>query len=386
MMKKGNILPLTFILISALAAIVFSYSYLTVTSLKNSGRAVSQAQALCLAEAGLAKATWYLMTPVVSGGKGITWRTPGTTESFAGGSYTLRINDPSSGNILITAEGTVGSVNRVIQAEYNQYPAAVKYGIFGSNYLGIGDRTRVRGDIYNNGDVQIDPGAIVSGEVVVTPGHSISGGGTWTPGSLPADPPAFPWLDTTYYDAEIAAAAAQNLNINKYYYGTVNLAGGKLYDKNNMTIYGTIVGPGVIAAAYDLTIKFGATIDQRVTLIAGRNLKFENSISLGGDSTMFGRTSISFFDNIAIANRVSLLSPNLVSIGNWQTINGIIYGGQVSIGNHSVVRGNLIGGATGAVSLGDDSYFSFDPIRRPSTPPPGLDTSFSFRNGSWKEL
>ena len=366
--KKGNILPLTFILLTALAVIVASLAFLTSTGIKNLSYVGNRARSLYIAEAGLQKAAWYLMTPTYQGGKGIAWRVAGTTESFAGGSYTIRVGNASTGNIIITAEGTYRGITRTIQALYSLYPTALDYGIVNTNNLTLGSGSQVRGDIYSEGTITNNGGSIE--------------GDVWTPANPPDPVPTIPTLDTSYYDSEIAAAYAQNININTVR-GFTNLGGGKLYDKNNMTIIGTIVGPGVICAAHDLTVKWGATIDQNIMLIAGNDLKFEYNISMGNNSTMYAGHSLNFTNSLVIADKATLISPNLVFVGGWQRINGIIFANQANLGSQSTVRGNIIGGSA---TLGENSSFTYDQNSRPATPPPGLDTSFSFIKGSWKEL
>lgn len=89
--RKGMVLMLTFIIITTLTAIVVVFLYLTSTQLKGSAGDAASRKALWLAEAGMQKATWYLRTPVASGGKGENWTTTTgeTSVSLGGGTYKI---------------------------------------------------------------------------------------------------------------------------------------------------------------------------------------------------------------------------------------------------------------------------------------------------------
>lgn len=86
------VLLLTFIMITALTAIVVAFLYMSSTQLKGSGYDVASNKALWLAEAGVQKAIWNLKTPLGSGGQGEDWTTAGTTETLGNGSYTMVVD------------------------------------------------------------------------------------------------------------------------------------------------------------------------------------------------------------------------------------------------------------------------------------------------------
>ena len=87
--RSGTALILTFIMLVSLTAITIAFLYMTSVRVKVMGYDTASSQALWLAEAGLQKAIWNLMTPVGSGGQGESWDTTGTTESLGNGNYTM---------------------------------------------------------------------------------------------------------------------------------------------------------------------------------------------------------------------------------------------------------------------------------------------------------
>lgn len=89
--QSGTALILTFIMLISLTAITIVFLYMTSVQVKVMGYDTVSSQALWLAEAGLQKAIWNLMTPVGSGGQGESWTTTGTTESLGDGNYAMAV-------------------------------------------------------------------------------------------------------------------------------------------------------------------------------------------------------------------------------------------------------------------------------------------------------
>ncbi len=90
--NRGSILIMTLALVLVLVGLVSGFLYAAGTFTLNSGWEETDMRALWLAEAGLDKAIWSLMTPVASGGQGETWTTAGTTENLGSGSYTMVVD------------------------------------------------------------------------------------------------------------------------------------------------------------------------------------------------------------------------------------------------------------------------------------------------------
>ncbi|MFA5117253.1 MAG: discoidin domain-containing protein [Candidatus Omnitrophota bacterium] len=91
MNRKGMVLILTFIIMITLTVITASFLYMTSVQTRGAGYGIAGSKALWLAEAGVQKAIWNLMTPLASGGKGEDWITSSTTENLGAGSYTLKV-------------------------------------------------------------------------------------------------------------------------------------------------------------------------------------------------------------------------------------------------------------------------------------------------------
>lgn len=104
--KKGAVLLFTFIIMSTLTAIAVVFLYMISIQTKARGYDISSSKALWLAEAGLQKAIWNLMTPAGSGGQGEAWTTAGTSESLGSGSYMMAV---SRWDFALAANGSSAS-------------------------------------------------------------------------------------------------------------------------------------------------------------------------------------------------------------------------------------------------------------------------------------
>lgn len=85
----GSVMIATLMVMLLLISLVGGFLFAAGTFSLHSGWEETDAQALWLAEAGLHKAAWNLMTPPGSSGQGENWTTAGTTESLGAGSYTM---------------------------------------------------------------------------------------------------------------------------------------------------------------------------------------------------------------------------------------------------------------------------------------------------------
>lgn len=88
MKERGTVLVLSFIILVTMASMVGSYLFTTSVVLKSVGFGDVDDKVIALAEAGLRKAVWSLMTPTPVG-RGENWTTAGVTESLGSGSYTM---------------------------------------------------------------------------------------------------------------------------------------------------------------------------------------------------------------------------------------------------------------------------------------------------------
>jgi len=385
--KKGNIL-ISFILIIGLTAIVGSVAFLASTSIQNTGQMLNRKKALYLAEAGLAKAVWYLGTSTGQGGKGTAWRTTGTSESFAGGSYTIQVGTGQASQILITSEGDYKGRKRIVQVSFQLYGEAFNYAIYSTQDLFLSNNVQVSGDVFADGNINLPLGTTVTnGQVIVTDGHTVSGQGSWSQGALPDPAPSFPSFDPSYYNNEIATALASSTH-NYSSFGTLNLAGTTIYAENDITISGTIIGPGGLVAGDDLTIEQGTIIGDDIKFIAGDTLNLKKDCALGENCLFYANGSFDFNKNSSTPTKISLLAPNnILTIKNESLINGIIYAGGLDLKNDLVIYGSVQGGSIGTRNdLAQGTQVVMDSSKFPETPPIGLESGFSMVKDSWKEL
>lgn len=89
--EKGVVLLLTLMILIIISVVTISFLYMTSIQTKKSGAGISDSQAFWIAEAGMQKAVWGLMTPAVSGGQGENWTTNGITENIGNGSYIFQV-------------------------------------------------------------------------------------------------------------------------------------------------------------------------------------------------------------------------------------------------------------------------------------------------------
>lgn len=92
MNRKGSVMVMTLATMLFLVSLAGAFLFAAGTFALHSGWEETDAKIFWLAEAGLQKAIWNLMTPAGSGGQGETWTTAGTTENFGDGSYTMGVS------------------------------------------------------------------------------------------------------------------------------------------------------------------------------------------------------------------------------------------------------------------------------------------------------
>jgi acetyltransferase-like isoleucine patch superfamily enzyme len=409
MHRKGYVLPLTFLLLVSMAIVVGSLVYVITAQFKGQGTDIEYAKCLYYAEAGMAKAVWYLKTPPYQGGYGYRidhWPRKNLTESFGDGSYKLTVangNDPLQ--VKITVVGYCGKSSRTLQAYYYTYPPAFNYAVFTRQVqlFDMYNNSRVSyASVYADNDVRVGPGAIINYGLVITPGHTVIGEGSYTLYPVPFPAPSFPTLDTSYYDSQIAIAAAQPPN-NKDYSGARFLSGSTIYVNGNVSIAGSgwamIIGPGQIVATGNINI-YGSSytyIGNNINLIANGNLTLDNNTTVSDDCVLFARQLMTIQHDFDNPNNVSFVCPGQITVYNnsnpLHQINGIMYGGSINFENGVHWNGSLMAGSPGAQNVLQNNarvYYrnisDYFPTYFPTVPPPGLAGAYSQVSGSWKEI
>jgi len=382
--RKGFMIPMFFILVIALAVMVGSITYLTVTGIRTLGPRVSEQKALYIAEAGVNKAVWYLTTPVGEGGRGSDWRTALTTEAFGGGSYTLAVEDHAQG-IKITSTGRHREAARTVQALAGEDFADdfIRYAIFSDVDFTMDTLSEISGDVFADGDVAVPAGArVVDGVVVVTEGHAVTGDGEYTVGEL-ITTPGPPSLDTTYYDGQIAVAEAAGPSVMQGYqtYNGLELNGLTLYVDGGITLDGDITGAGEIVATGAVNISPTANIGEKIKIITAGDVNIKatksDSPALGRGVVLYAAGNINIMASFTNPEPIAMLSSQTINIGNKNQVNGLIFGGNVNIGNNTTVQGVSICGNTGTVSyLADSSTVTYNKYQ--GAVPPGFKSRIAF--------
>lgn len=117
--ESGSVLIATFAVMIVLINLVAGFLYAAGVFTLSSGWEETDAKLLWLADAGLHKAVWNLMTPVSGGGQGEGWTTAGATENLGDGSYTMVVE---RWDFALAANGATASDNPA-QTKASQGPA-----------------------------------------------------------------------------------------------------------------------------------------------------------------------------------------------------------------------------------------------------------------------
>lgn len=383
--KKGNII-LVFILMTALIVIASSFIFLISGKMRNITYELSSMRALYVAEAGLQKAMWYLVTPSSQGGQGTSWRTTGVTESYSLGQYTFSILDSGVDEAIIASTGEVLSATRFISQKVSliSFPSAFDYAIFSNSEINATGSVLITGDIFGNGDTNFGGSAqLVDGSVYHPPGYEVDGA---PDGGVPDPLPTMPSLDTSSYDSEISIAegvASGDVN----YTSDIYLNGGTVYVNGDVNISGTgtIYGPGAIVATGNINISGTLTSnDSGINFISGDSMNLSGSSTIP-DSTFYSSGSI----NVSGSGRFiggSFLTNGDINMSGSPSIQGIVYsGGTTTITGDVSLNGSFacstLNHLTGNVSI------TFDEEALPEEIPPGFASEgISPIKGSWKEL
>ena len=386
--RSGNILLTSFILLTALATIVGSITYLVTTMIKKTSFDVNYIKCFYYAEAGLSRAAFFLKTSPLNGGYGYSWRTPGLSEDIGEGNYRIRVQNGSSPfEVVITSTGNLGSTSRVLQATYQTYPPTCAYPLYSQKKLLMQNTSRISGSILVDDDVTVsNNAAVVGGVVMVTAGHTVGGGGNFTQAPPPSPLPTFPTLDTSYYDAQILTAAGRPSQ-NRSFVGTTFLNGQTIYVNGDATLWGTLIGPGEIVATGDLTIKRFAVVSSYINLISKNKIFIEKDTTISNDTTLFGREQVNVAQDVDNDGYLAVLSPTEIYMSRNAYLNGIIHCGSINFENGATFLGVVMAGNKSSQNiLNNGARILFNSNRLPVTPPLGLTPATYQITGSWKEI
>lgn len=376
--RSGN-LALSLLVILGLSFILGAFLFVVIGRTTDSSQKKIREKAFYVAEAGIKKAVWYLMTPSGLGGMGTSWRVTGSSESFAGGHYSFSILDGASGIITIISTGEAGGYTRTILQNMNSssLPAAFTYAIYNNGSLDLRGSSCVVGDIYANGNITTQKTSNhPSGDTFTAAGYTVNG----APGSVQDPAPSMPSLNSTYYDGQITTA--QSAPAGNRILNNMNLGGGTVYVKGNATISGNITGGGVIVVTGTTTLN-SAIISENTTIISNGLMTIQSNTNVATGGVLYSPTQISIPGNPRIFGTV--MSAKITANGT-PTIMGVLFSWDVSteMNGNVTVYGSVVNPSastyTGNINLEFREEYIPDFIEGLSAGGVGL------VKGSWKEL
>ncbi|MFA5103776.1 MAG: polymer-forming cytoskeletal protein [Candidatus Margulisiibacteriota bacterium] len=378
-MKRNGNLGLTLLIMLGLSFLLGAFLIVVIGRTTDSSQKKAREKSFYIAEAGVKKAVWSLMTPSGLGGKGTSWRPANFSESFGGGSYSFSILEGISGTLTIISTGEANGYTRTILQKMNSssLPAAFNYAIYNNGSLDLKGSSCVIGGIFANGNVSVQKtDNHPSGETFTAPGYTVNG----IPGTVPDPVPTMPSLNSTYYDeqialAQIAPAGNQILN-------NMDLGGGTVYVKGDATISGNITGGGVIVVTGSTTIN-GAIISENTKIIGNGLITVKSTTNVASGGVLYSPTQIDIPGNPRIFG--SVMSAKITANGT-PTIMGLLFSWDVSteMNGNVTVYGSVVNPSSstysGNINLEYDPEYIPDFIEGLSAGGVGL------VKGSWKEL
>jgi hypothetical protein len=347
-MKKFFTLTNSLLIVSILMASLFIY--ITYGTYKSFSSEQKKMQAFYITNAGINQAVWYLSTPTSLGGYGPNWRVKNLKEYFSVGSYTISVKDGKSpGEIIITSIGEMEDITLMLQAAViygRSIPNVFNYAIFSDGELDISGSSLISGNVYVNDNLTLtDDTTIVNGSALTTPGYNIITKGKvhFMKGKSKRPFPSFPVLDTTFYYNKISHAKSGEPGViqGDVEYKKLDLAGKTIYVNGNVTLKGSVRGPGSIVSTRNMTLSGRGEIGDGIYLICNGKLSVSGSHNISGNSYFYSKQRLSVEGGTALTGGAVMLSPTVVDVGDKSRVAGLIYGPSVHLGNESKVEGSV---------------------------------------------
>ena len=391
MNKKGIIGILALFLMFALVLFGAATALVTKSHYKNMVNRADGIKALYIAEAGMERAIWKLRTDSSSQDTGVLY----SNEKLGDGFYTVVIKgiDVVDGDtkIILESTGVLGSSvqgrgERRIQGKILIHSLSVidlfnDYALFWGNTeneekLSLHNNILVTregdasGDVFANGDIEIYKSSEVSPGLVYATGK-ITGEGKYTSGGTPDPIPPFPELDTSYYDSEIQKAHSQPHSHWDLRNGDYHLGGTTLYINGDVDIHDSahLYGPGKIVATGKIHVHHNSTVSN-VDLIAGKDLKADDSVQITGYNLIYGEKKIDIHNSTLVEGE--LISPGDIDLKDNSVLKGILYSGHHTELKHSEIHGSVFSDGYNGNEINEDVQITHDKSYIPSSPPPGL--------------
>ena len=232
-----------------------------------------------------------------------------------------------------------------------KYLAVVEGDIFSGGKLYLKPQSLDEGYAFAQDTVKVHVDATITEGLYADGDTSIQGNATLL-GTVPADHPGAPVLDSSTYDAQLAAAAAEakgNVKLDN-----LDLAGGTLLVDGSFQLNcaGTITGPGTIVATKDIYIKAGAIIGEGVTLISAKKVKLGQGTTMGSGALLYAGDRIQIKSS-SVLSGAALLSQGKIDLNHSTSVTGLLFAvGDIKLHADSVVSGTVMSLSTVDIQCG----------------------------------
>jgi hypothetical protein len=241
----------------------------------------------------------------------------------------------------------------------------------GGGTTNISNNVTINGDVFINGNISMGNGATIHGNSQAT-GNNTGGSVTGTRDANVTAPTNPPYIDTTYYLAQLAIAAGYSASNPTWNGGTIT---GTTYIHGNLTLKGniTVSGNALVVVTGTIDLNNNCTISvpagTSITVIAGGAVTFNNNVQVAtgtsrGKVVFYSNTYFTCTNNVFIGNindGVVFICPNdLAGFANNVTFYGFLYcGGTLTIGNNSYFYGNIL--ANNVLSITNNASITLVP-------------------------
>ncbi len=228
-------------------------------------------QAFNIAEAGVADACDLLWS-------NYQYRGTVTDQALGSGSYSIKVEDMVSGNVLITSTGRVGAVERTIEVEVRVgLSDAMGHVMFMSGDIDLFGNIHVTGSIASNGNIVSTANLHVEGDVLAGGTFTYDASKTTIDGVIYEgnNPITLPARDSAYYEqfATVVYESSQsfvNLALNE----DLILVKGDAYVEGDITGRGTLVATGHLHVTKKTT--YSNTSNDLLLLVALGNIYLDD--------------------------------------------------------------------------------------------------------------
>ncbi|MEA3492763.1 MAG: hypothetical protein U9R38_00035 [Candidatus Margulisiibacteriota bacterium] len=392
MKKRGFTLIATVFIVVAVTLFA-----VTITTLVSSGSHISvknyeSLNAFYIANAGF---QYYLRQLKVDD----DWSSPPAqaTGQFSDGVFSIATTGESANFITVTVtayytvEGT--TYQRMLQAnivksggwsfedEYVMYWGGGGIG-GGGDATQIDNNVTITGDLFADNDIDVGSNVTINGDTQSTGDVSgDTGGVSGTIETHVPTPETAPFIDTTYYDDQLAIAATypsgnQSWNGNRTLSGLYYVNGDAAFG-NNANI--SITGSATIVATGTFVVNNNVVIGDNFSVIADGLITIDNNVIIGKNNIWYSSTGFDVGNNaeagdeISAGEGTSFITSGDIDIGNNIDFNGLLFcEGTLILGNNTDFDGNIIAGFVD--SIGENSDINLSPELVDQTLIPGLES------------